>query len=158
MCVTLNLLLRPVQALEDLALLGRHRHEHFGALAGHAHQAHLRLGVAVCNVPENNADSIGLRLKPRRVVVAVPTALAVVHQDHHRFHRHLGLLCWGAGRPCSEVARCLLMEKRMVGVYQSDVNVNSELVSVVCVVVCRCDGWLDGLWWVWRRVWIASNC
>lgn len=85
-----NLLLRPVQALQDLALVRREGDQHLGALATHAHQPDRRLRVALHDVLEDDVDRIGLGFEARGRVVAVPTALAVVHNDHYRLERHLG--------------------------------------------------------------------
>ena len=83
-----DLLFRPVQAFEDLALVCCQGHKDLGALASHAHQANGRLGIALDDVLEYDPHGVGLGVEPSRCVVAIPTALAVVHSKHYRFKRH----------------------------------------------------------------------
>lgn len=110
-----DLVLRPVQALEDLSLFCRKGDEHFRALAAHAHEADGGLGVAVGDCLEDDIGSISLRIEPRRLVVSVAAALAVVHNDHYRFEHHLGRLsCRSTAgcRSCVYVVRGQVQDSR----------------------------------------------
>jgi len=80
-----DLILRPVQALEDLPLVRRKRDKDLGALAAHTHQPDRRFGIALDDLLEDYADGIGLGLESRRLVVSVATAFAVVYDNHHCF-------------------------------------------------------------------------
>lgn len=93
--VRLALDLGAVQAAQDLAVVGRERHQHLGALAAHRHEADRRLGVCLRLGRVEQRHGIGLGLEAGRPVLAlergwegcgwtivrvvtVPTALAVV--------------------------------------------------------------------------------
>lgn len=90
-----DVLFRPMQAFEDLALIYRKSRQNLRALAAHAHKTDRRLGVALDDVLEEDVNGIALRLEPGWCVVAVPAALAVVHHDHDRLEHHVGQLGWG---------------------------------------------------------------
>lgn len=85
----LDLVLGPVQPIEYLAAVRRQRGQHLGPFAADAHQPDGRLRVARCDGLEDDAGRVGLGLKSCGLVVSVPAALAVVHQDHDRFERHV---------------------------------------------------------------------
>ena len=90
LCRATDVLLRPVQTLEDLALVRCERHQDLRTPAGHAHETDRRLGVALYDILEDDVNSIRLRVVAGWCVISIATALAIVHHDHYRFERHLG--------------------------------------------------------------------
>lgn len=84
-----DLLLRPVQTLEDAALLRGQCAEHLWALATHAHKTDRGLRVARRDGLEEDVDGVPLRTESVRSIVSIATAFAVVDNDHDRFENHL---------------------------------------------------------------------
>jgi hypothetical protein len=77
-----------VKALQDLAVVGGQGHEDLRPLAPHAHKTDRRLRIARSDLLEDNADGICLGIESCRDVVAISTALAVVHNEHDRLENH----------------------------------------------------------------------
>jgi hypothetical protein len=79
-----------VEALENLALVCRESNEDLGPLTAHAHEANRGLGISLHDMLEDDVHCVGLGFESRWLVISIPTAFAVVHDNHHRLQNHLG--------------------------------------------------------------------
>lgn len=84
-----DLLFGAVQAIEQLASFRRQGGQDFGTLAAHAHQAYGGLGVGLGDALEDDIYGVGLGVEPRRLVISIAAALAIIHDYHGSLQRHL---------------------------------------------------------------------
>lgn len=148
MGVAADLLLRLMQALQDLALVRCERRQHLRALAAHAHQADRRLWVARDDILKKDIDGVALRVVAGRCIVAVPAALAVVHHDHHRLETHLGELL--SERGGIVLGGCAFTE------FEEDALLSLNVISLMGMSSKRCGGLLGWLDWVLLELLVAA--